>query len=124
MPNDEQEHTDKNQTRGGDSDEARETERRADLIPDATVTLERMERLLGQIRGALDATARDAEHREFSIGRLIGAVLQVIVAGLVGLALLDWLLQAPTDSLLVKLAFAAVLQLSALTAFLVARGES
>ena len=73
--------------------------------------------------GALDAAARDSEHRDFSIGRLIGWILQVIVVGLVALALLDWLLQASVDSLLIKLAFAAVLQLSALTALVVSRGS-
>jgi hypothetical protein len=49
-------------------------------------------------------------------------VLQVIVGGLVVLALFDWLLGAPVDGLLVKLVFAAVLQLGALTAFVVSRG--
>lgn len=86
-----------------------------------------MEKHLSQIRGALDAAARESEHREFSIGRLIGAILQVIVAGLVALALLDWLLAAPSDSLdslFIKLAFAAVLQLSALTAFVLSRGDT
>jgi hypothetical protein len=124
MPDDEQSDADEHQPRGRDSGRAGETEERADLIPDATVTLERMEKLLSQIRGALDAAARAGEHREFSIGRTAAWVLQIIVAGLVVLALLDWLLEAPTDSLLVKLAFAAVLQLSALTAFVVSHGDS
>jgi hypothetical protein len=123
MPNDEQPAADDGQTRAGDANRAGKTARGTDFVPDATVTLERMEKLLSQIRGALDADARDGEHRGFSIRRLIGAVLQVTVAGLVALALLDWLLQAPVDSLLVKLAFAAVLQLSALTAFVLSGGE-
>ena len=124
MPDDEQSDADEHQPHGRDSRRAGETEEPADLIPDATVTLERMERLLSQIRGALDAATRAGEHREFSIGRTTAGVLQIIVAGLVVLALLDWLLEAPTDSLLVKLAFAAVLQLSALTAFVVSHGDS
>ncbi len=124
MSDDEQSGADERQTRGRDSGPARETAGRADLIPDASVTLERMEKLLSQIRGALDAAARAGKHREFSLARTTGWVLQVIVAGLVVLALLDWLLQAPVDSLFVKLAFAVVLQLSALTAFVVSGDES
>ena len=93
-----------------------------ELPPDATASLRRIEKLLSEIRGALDAAARAGEHREYSLGRVIGAVLQVIVGGLVVLALFDWLLGAPVDGLLVKLVFAAVLQLGALTAFVVSRG--
>ena len=93
----------------------------AQLPEDVTRTFERMEKLLGRIHGALDASARADEHRELSYGRLIGGVLQVIVAGLVALALLDWLLHGVVNSLFVKLAFAGVLQVSALTAFVVGR---
>jgi hypothetical protein len=91
------------------------------LPPDVLATLQQMEKRLTQIRGALDAAARDGAHREFSLWRIAGSILQVIVAGLV---VLDWLLQAPVDSLTVKLAFAAVLQLAALTAFVVARDRA
>jgi len=90
---------------------------------DALLTLQRIERLLRDIRGALDGAAHESAHRHYSLARLIGAILEVIVVGLVALAVLDWLLQAPPASLLTKLAFAAVLQLSALTALLVARDE-
>lgn len=92
-----------------------------DLVPDAATLLRRMESHLHEIRGALDAEAHERTYREFSTGRLIGTVLQIVVAGLVVLALLDWVLDAPTDALLIKLAFAAVLQLAALTVFVVAR---
>jgi hypothetical protein len=93
------------------------------LPEDVTRTFERMERLLGQIHGALDAGVRERKHRELSHGRLAGAVLQVIVAGLVVLALLDWLLHGAVNSLFVKLAFAIVLQLAALTAFVLSRKD-
>jgi hypothetical protein len=95
-----------------------------DLAPDAAMLLRRMESHLHEIRSVLDAEAHERTYREFSTGRLIGTVLQIIVAGLVVLALLDWALDAPTDALLVKLAFAAVLQLAALTAFIVSGRES
>ena len=95
----------------------------ADPPPDPAVTLQHMEKLLGQIRGTLNAATRDEAHRELSLGRTLGAVIQVVVAGLVALALLDWLLDAPANTLYIKLAFAGVLQLSALTAFVVSRGR-
>ncbi len=93
-----------------------------DSIPSSQwETLENMEHLLAEIRGALDAAARDAEHRAFSIAATVGAILQVVVGGLVVLALADWALGTSVPSILVKLAFAMVLQLAALTAFVVAR---
>jgi len=95
-----------------------------ELPPDALATLQRMERSLTQIRGALDATARDSAHREFSPRRLIGAILQVMVAGLVVLAAVDWLFDASLQTVLIKLAFAAVLQLATLTALLVSRTQA
>lgn len=86
----------------------------AEVLP----VLQRIERVLGEIRGALDAAERERQHKEFSSLRLIGAILQVIVGGLVALAVLDWVFEARVEALFVKLAFAAVLQLIALTAFL------
>lgn len=80
--------------------------------------LQRIDRVLGEIRGALDATERERQHKEFSSLRLIGAILQVVVGGLLALAVLDWVFEAQVEVLFVKLAFAAVLQLIALTAFL------
>jgi len=121
MADDEQTHAGASQAPVTDPVASEDTARPTDLSPAALKALQHMESLLGQIRGTLDATVRDGEHKEFSIVRLAGSILQVIVAGLVLLALLDWLLQASVDSLLVKLAFAAVLQLSALTAFVVSR---
>lgn len=85
----------------------------------APSTLRHMEKLLAEIRGSLDASARDGEHREFSTVKTVGAILQVVVGGLLILALLGWMLDARWDGLMLKLAFAAVLQLCALTAFIV-----
>jgi hypothetical protein len=90
---------------------------------DVNRTFERMEQLLGQIHGALDAGVREREHRELNYARLIGGVLQVIVAALVALAVLDLLLHGVVNALIVKLAFAMVLQLGALTAFVISRKD-
>jgi len=84
-------------------------------------SLARVERLLREIHAMLDAGVRDQEHHSFSLSLLVGSILQVVVAGLIALALLDWIFGAPSDALLLKLAFAAVLQLCALTAFAVSR---
>jgi hypothetical protein len=121
MPSDDQPTTDHSPANPEDASRPWQTDRTDDLPQDVATAFERMERVLRQIRGSLDTTTREAKYREFSPLRLVGAVLQVFVAGLVVLALLDWFLAAPTDSLLIKLAFAAVLQLSALTAFVVSR---
>ena len=110
-----------------DTKEPGASERLAESAPlpeDVTHTFKRMEQLLGRIHGTLDAGARERQHRELSYARLAGAILQVIVAALVALALLDWLLHGAVNSLFVKLAFALVLQVSALTAFVVAHRSS
>ena len=124
MPNDERP-TDQN-SRSGTSEPvgAERHHESAPLPEDVTRTFERMERLLGRIHGALDAGAREGAHRELSYGRAIGGILQVIVAGLVALALLDLLLHGVVNALFVKLAFAMVLQLAAMTAFVVSRRSS
>ena len=110
-----------NLPRAADPNAPAESAGSGDPPPDPAVTLQHMDKLLAQIRGTLNAATRDEAHRELSIGRTIGAVIQVVVAGLVALALLDWLLDAPAGGLYIKLAFAGVLQISALTAFVVSR---
>lgn len=85
--------------------------------------LSEIERSLGEIRAKLDTTVRAHQHKEFSPARMVGATLQVLVVGFGGFALLDLLFQAEPLHILVKLAFAAVLQLGALTAFIVAPRE-
>lgn len=83
--------------------------------------LQRIERLLAEVRAHLDATARESRVREFSLARLIGALLQALVVGLVVWALSDWVFAIEPLPLLVKLAFAAVLQLVVITTLLTAR---
>ena len=83
----------------------------------------RVERLLEEIRGALDASARDRGYKEFSPTRLIGALLQALVVGLLAWALSDWIFQLPSEALFIKLAFAMVLQLTALTALLMSKSN-
>jgi hypothetical protein len=85
------------------------------------VVLRHMERALEEIRGRLEATARARQHREFSLPRLLGALCQMLVVGLVGVALADWTYQGPSARLLVELVLAGVLQLGALTAYVLAR---
>lgn len=88
---------------------------------DPASSLERIDRTLRDIRAILDAQVREQQHREFSAAQLVGAVLQAVVVGLLVLALLDWLYQWGVTRTYVKLAFAAVLQMMALTAFVAAR---
>ncbi len=88
---------------------------------DVVQTLRRIERTLTEARGLLESQVREKEHREFSVARLLGALLQVLVVGFFISALADWVYQKPAADLLVKLAFAAVVQLGALSAFLLAR---
>lgn len=85
-------------------------------------------RLAGQveeIRGLLDALVRERRYRRFSPVRLAGGLVQVVAAGLLVLAALDWIFRGPGPVLYVELAFAAALQLVALTAFVVSaqRGD-
>lgn len=81
----------------------------------------RLERHVAELRDLISAQTHEAEHREFSFAWLAGSMLQVLVVGLVVLALLDWLLANPGTDLITKLAFALVLQSIAHTAFSVAR---
>ena len=88
---------------------------------DLAASLARLEQVLGDIRGQLEALSRARRHREFSPARLCGVVLQVLAAAFVVLAGADWIYQAPPATQLVKLLFSLVVQLGALTAFLLAR---
>ena len=84
----------------------------------------RVERLLEEIRGALDAKARDDRYKEFSVTRMAGSVLQALVVGLMAWSLSDWVFQLPAEALFIKLGFAAVLQLTAMTALLMSKEDS
>lgn len=99
-----------------------------DLRPDAAEgstrvldTLRRIEELVQAIGGRLELQTREQRHQEFSFARLIGALLQALVVGFVIAALADWAYQAPPGTQLVKLGFAAVLQVGVLTAFVLSR---
>jgi hypothetical protein len=93
----------------------------AQSTPDA---LNRIEQTLIEIRARLDRVAREKEYREFSPSRFFGWMAQTCVVGFAGAALSDWFFDFDAARILVKLAFAAVLQLAALTAFTFSRGDS
>jgi hypothetical protein len=101
--------------------------RPAPATPDAaespTEQLRRIERLLVEIRGCLETLHRAQHHQEFSPARLIGAVLQMVTVAFLLAAVADWVYQAQPATQIIKLMFAGVVQLGALTAFVVARGS-
>lgn len=89
------------------------------LPEDVRHAFERLETLLKKIHGSLDARAREREHRDWAYLRTVAVILQILVAGLMVLALFDWILYGPVNTLIVKLAFAGVLQITSLTAFII-----
>jgi hypothetical protein len=91
-----------------------------DVRSDTLPVLTRLEKLVGGIHAALDARLREQKHKDFSPAWLAGAILQVLVVGLVMMAGMDCLFQVPVGRPVLKLAFALVLQGMALTAFVVA----
>ncbi len=82
--------------------------------------LERVERLLEEIRSSVDASARARQHKDFSAALLAGAIAQIFAIGMLALAVFDWIFSANFAALFTKLAFALVLQTGALTAFVLA----
>ena len=90
-------------------------------VEETLAILRRMERILDEVRGHLESAARTERHREFSFPRLVGAVCQAVVVGLVIVALAGWVYRLAAADQLVALALAGVLQLGALTAFMMAR---
>ncbi|MGE0479852.1 MAG: hypothetical protein AB7Q17_05205 [Phycisphaerae bacterium] len=112
--------------RGGESASTRAGESPppdAAALDERLAALQRIDRGIVELRGLIEAKLREDAYHEFSIARLIGAVLQVIVVGLVVLALLDWIFSGPLNTLLTKLAFAAFFQLAALTGFVVSQAR-
>lgn len=101
--------------------ESAEPSSRRASVADLLATIERMERVLGDLRSLVSSTVREKRQYEFSLARLFASISQALVAGLLLWALSDWVFGEPHDALLVKLAFAAVLQMSALTGFLLGR---
>lgn len=90
---------------------------------ESIVVLQRIERLLFEIRGRLETKERAGRHQQFSLGRLLGSLLEVLVVVVTIWTVADWVYQAPPGGQLVKLAFAGVVQLGALTAFVLARED-
>lgn len=88
---------------------------------DLAATLENIETSVEDLRDAVAGLARTQQYQEFSAARLVGAVIEALVVGLLLWALSDWAFEAPVAQLFIKLGFALVLQMAALTAFLLAR---
>jgi hypothetical protein len=88
---------------------------------DPLLALPRIERLLTGMSDRLEALTRERQHRDFSLARLIGWVLQFLVVGSAIAAVADWAFQAELGKQLVMLMFAGVFQLGALTAFVLSR---
>lgn len=83
--------------------------------------LTRTEQTLVQIRDLLEIQARERQYQTASPLLVVGLVVQVAVVGLIALALLDWAFGNFAAPLYIKLMLAVVLQLIALTVFLVTR---
>ena len=83
--------------------------------------LRRMNAAVEDMRARFETLTRERRHREFSPGRLVGAGVQFVALVFVILALKDWAFGANEGPILVKLAFAAVFQLGALTGFVLGR---
>jgi hypothetical protein len=93
---------------------------------EAAAAIGRLEGLVREIRGALDASAREQEHREFSVARLLAAVAEALAIGFLLWAALNWLMATEPGeggAIVIKLLFATVLQLMALTAFFLSRPQ-
>ena len=95
---------------------------------EADVLLARIEKSLSEVRAHMNASARESRHKEFSFTLLAGGIAQAIVLALLIWALSDMIFMdgssGETVGLpLVKLAFAGVLQLVALTAFVASRPD-
>lgn len=84
---------------------------------DAAAAVARLEKLLRDVRGALESREREREHREFSIILLLGLMAQMAALGVLAWGLIDWILLPLFDKALVKFVLAGVLQLMAMTAF-------
>lgn len=103
----------------------KEAQPNADFKPeDAALAVARLEKLLREVRGALEARERESDHREFSIVRLVGAVCQMAATAMFFWAIIDWVIQPLLDQALVKAVFSGVLQIMALTALVSSRPRS
>lgn len=88
--------------------------------PSREELLRRFDERLASIDQRMEALTRERQHEEFSIVRLVGVVVQVAAVGALVVAVASWVFQAALGQQLVLLLLASVLQLGALTAFVVA----
>ncbi len=79
---------------------------------------------LEAIQERIDARDRVSQHREFSIARMMAPILQAVVVGLAAWAASDWAFSSDPMWIIVKLGFAAVLQIGVLAAVLAAPREA
>ena len=94
---------------------------------EAELLLARIEKNLSEVRAHMSATSRESRHKQFSFTLLAAGIAQAVVLALLVWALSDIIFGSGTSGPtplgvpLVKLAFAGVLQLVALTAFIASR---
>lgn len=88
--------------------------------PSREELLRRVDERLASIDRRMETLVRERQHEEFSIARLVGVVVQVAAVGALVVAIASWVFQAALGQQLVLLLLATVLQLGALTAFVVA----
>ncbi len=102
--------------------EERATE--TDARGEALAILRRVETLLAEIRGRLDASTRERRYQQFSVAQLIGWFVQLLALGVAVAAIVNWVYgEARLVDQVVTLVFAGVLQLGALTAFMAVPGR-
>jgi len=89
--------------------------------PELMAALQRLERLVADLGGRVETLTREKQHRPFSPAWFLGTLLQILVVGFVIAAIADRVFQAEIGQQLANLLLAGVLQLGALTAFLLAR---
>lgn len=90
-------------------------------IEDANAILVRIDERLRSIDARLESLTRERQHRDFSAVRLLGVLLQVLAAGALVLSLATWVYQESSlGQQLFLILLAAVFQLGALTAFVIA----
>lgn len=90
-------------------------------VPAREQTLLRIETTLAQLRGLIETTRREESYQSFSAALVLAVVLQLVVVALAVSALIDWIFQGPLNSLIIKLSFAAFLQIATLTAIVTAQ---
>lgn len=86
--------------------------------------LRHIEDALDDIRATLDAHLRERRHRDFSPARFAGAISQAVVIGVLAWAGSDCFFGIAWETILIKLGFAGVLQLLAMTAFVLSSGDN